>query len=89
MVSTSINETNKAMGISIYPNPTTSTVTISLNGKLIKELKVENILGEIIYQSTIGDFKTIIDLSKESKGIYFVNITDNNNNNSTQKIVVE
>ena len=75
--------------ISIYPNPATSTFTISSEKKKIKEIKVVNILGETIYRSDIDNFQTRIDLSKEGKGLYIIKITDNNNNEMNKKIILQ
>ena len=48
-----------------------------------------NIIGEEILESKINDKQTTIDLSGVAKGIYFIQITDENNNAVNRKIVVE
>ncbi|MCH2225899.1 MAG: T9SS type A sorting domain-containing protein, partial [Crocinitomicaceae bacterium] len=63
--------------ISIYPNPTNNIVTVSLNNA-IGELnyEVRTIEGKIVVKkSNINSDQFTIDLSLESDGIYFLNIS--------------
>ncbi len=85
----SITETTSIMNITIYPNPATSTFTISSEGKKIEEIKVMNVLGEIIYQTTPDNQQTTIDVSRYSKGIYYVHTTDNHRNTTNKKIIIQ
>ena len=80
---------NNQENISIYPNPASAAFTISSEGRKIKEITVVNISGEIVYRSVIDNFQTRIDLSKEAKGIYIIKITDNNNNETNKKIILQ
>ncbi|MBI3502626.1 MAG: right-handed parallel beta-helix repeat-containing protein [Bacteroidetes bacterium] len=64
--------------IIISPNPTTGIFTIQFAdpSTLLKVTAVEitNLLGEKIYSSVINSSKSEIDLSKTSKGIYFIKV---------------
>ena len=88
IMSTNIYETNQSMDVSLYPNPTTSVLNISSEEK-IKEIKIINVLGEIIYQSVIDKLKTTIDLSKIARGIYLICLTGNDYKKSTKKIIIQ
>jgi hypothetical protein len=65
--------------VTIYPNPTNGVFNIDMKNE-VKNIKVINILGKIIYNenisaSAIGTTKSI-DLTDFANGIYFVNISN-------------
>ncbi len=65
-----------ANSISIAPNPfsTQTTISFSTEQKNTK-LKVTNVLGEEVFQSTISSKQYTLDMTGVAKGIYFVRIT--------------
>jgi hypothetical protein len=69
---------NKVENISVssYPNPTSGLFNVALknNVDIIDTIEVNNILGELILEKTVNDFKAQIDLSNASNGIYFVKL---------------
>jgi len=72
---TSIIEHN--LNVIIYPNPSSNIFNLEFNLYSKAEILVTNVLGEQVYiESTksIGEFKTQIDLSDYSKGIYTLTI---------------
>jgi len=73
--------------ISIYPNPNKGSFCIENNGN-IKNIMVFNLLGKCVYES-----KTSIDkkmnLSGFNSGIYFVKLTNTDNNQYSYKVIVE
>ncbi len=82
-----IHETEKI--IIIYPNPTTGIFTIE--GKDIQSIVITNISGQVVYDRNLQGFKNLegliqVDLSKQSKGIYFVKI-QNDDFISVKKII--
>ena len=73
--------------LSIYPNPFNNAFTI--NYELVNNtalLEVYNVLGEKTQTKTITQNSTIVDLSNQTNGFYFVTITDGTNRIS-KKIV--
>ncbi|MCE9538020.1 MAG: T9SS type A sorting domain-containing protein [Bacteroidetes bacterium] len=60
----------------IYPNPVNNkfTITITETGKTYLQLKIVNILGEMVYQSLIENQKSEINISDLPKGVYFVKL---------------
>ena len=58
------------MQLIISPNPTTGIFTVSTEGAKIKEIKVIDVVGEIICKSTSQNSTTSLDLSDKAKGIY-------------------
>jgi arabinan endo-1,5-alpha-L-arabinosidase len=70
----------------VSPNPTQSGVSVTVAGKLPVEIKLINPAGTVLYQSTIHTTTTYINLSKYSKGLYLLQLS-NETNNETIKIV--
>ena len=58
----------------ISPNPTTGIVKISSSKFQVSSVRVMNVLGEVVFQSTINSRQSTIDLSAAAKGVYFIQI---------------
>ncbi len=80
---------NQQSSIHISPNPTTSVFSISSLEEKIIEIEIHNIVGELIYKTSTTTPQTTIDLSKQPKGIYFVQVTDTNKNVTNKKIIMQ
>lgn len=64
--------------VSIYPNPTSGIVNISIEEKRIQKIIITDILGRIISKNPHIQEYMSIDLSDFKKGLYIINIqTDN------------
>ncbi len=64
----------------IFPNPTTGKFDIiipedELNTQ-VKQTMIYDMIGNVVYQSNLANSISNVDLSKASKGIYFVKIID-------------
>ncbi|MHB8261417.1 MAG: T9SS type A sorting domain-containing protein [Bacteroidia bacterium] len=81
--------------LKIYPNPASTSLTITLSkGEGIKTtIYIYDMLGKIVMQHTYSPPSEgqgeAIDVSDLARGIYFVKITDNKNNQVTKKISIE
>jgi hypothetical protein len=77
---------NTLESVAIYPNPTSGQLTIK---GLDKEatLTITNVKGQIIYRGVIAE-STTINLSTQPKGIYFVQLV-NEESTRIQKIILE
>ena len=78
--------------ISIYPNPTEGLLYLAVKDPLKKlDLVLTDINGKEIYANSLQDVQSghvmKIDLSKFSRGVYFLKVT-NNNQAYTEKVVV-
>jgi hypothetical protein len=80
--------------VKIYPNPTGNSINIACSGMSCKQLSlsVKNTLGQTVYSITesniSNEYKKTIDLSKEKKGIYFIEIIADEKR-SVKKIILE
>lgn len=83
------DELNIKNVVTIYPNPSNGTFQINSNGLQVSRLEIYNLLGEKIYTSTKNaESNFTIDISNQSKGIYFVKIYEGEKS-YTNKIIVQ
>ncbi len=92
-VLTSIETIQNSDYLKIYPNPTTGIFTIETNNNLSENLRIQsveiiNIWGQTIKQLTMSSLQLTIDLSGQTKGIYFVKI-QTTDFIKVEKIIVE
>lgn len=86
-VLTSISKNEfKASKISIAPNPTTNSITITSQEKIAK-MELYTITGQTVLVQTNG--KSQIDLSNLKSGIYFINVTLDEGTIISKRIVKE
>ena len=75
-----INDVGFADAIQVYPNPNNGIFELKIKNEKSKdnniELKIFNLLGESIYQSSIANNQSsiTIDLSSRAEGIYFLTV---------------
>lgn len=69
-------------GVSIYPNPTSNTLNISLanTNNLPDGYAIYNMLGQLVKERRISSVEDLtVNTSSYSNGMYFIKISDNNN----------
>jgi hypothetical protein len=72
---------NPLTRISVYPNPSNGNITVEINSTETQNVQItaRNILGQTIisknFKVTDESLNANIDLSKEAKGLYFIEIT--------------
>ncbi len=75
--------------ISVYPNPARDEVTVQLgNGMKDINLKMYNVVGELVYQSLLMNQQSTIDISSFARGVYTLEI-ENNEARVFRKLVVQ
>ncbi len=67
------------LAIQLYPNPTSSVVTVSFGIEVpVEQLTVTDVTGRLVHnQSQFTATSLEIDLSREGKGVYFLNVEVN------------
>lgn len=78
----------KSYSISLYPNPTSDNLNIKSNFKTVYYIKIINMLGNIVLSELFTSNSVSINLSEINKGIYFVEIS-NDNNKYIEKLIVQ
>ena len=82
-----INEPNRTSGkLIIYPNP--SNLNINLDARYTGEVKIIDVLGQSVLNKKLSS-ENQIDISKLGKGIYFIQITNSQQEISTARFVKE
>jgi len=82
-----IDEIESTFNTSIYPNPTKGIFNIRTDANKL-EVEIYNLMGNLISATTIKNGLKQIDLSKYSKGIYFVELK-NGKNTEQRKIILQ
>lgn len=84
-----INESNAEQSLfNVFPNPSNGEFVIELNKADNYTLTVNNILGQVVYTSLINEVSTNINLSNLEKGIYTIELK-NNNKSFVEKVIIE
>lgn len=80
--------TNSNNNYNFFPNPSNGPLTVILN-KFIENTKIEiyNTLGVLIRTELLNSEKTTIDLNEASRGIYIIQIVENNKILFTSKFI--
>jgi len=78
----------KVYELSFYPNPAKSNITVKINSNSECNLKIFDILGREKYKSTFTN-KTEINVEGLNKGVYFVEIINNNLDKIVKKLIIE
>jgi len=68
-----VNMQNNSSNLTIYPNPAQNQLTIETELNAKQKFDIVNIMGQIVYTSTI-EKTTTIDLSQFSNGVYMIKI---------------
>ena len=74
--------------VQIYPNPTSGSLNITGDNLVGTQLEVFNPVGELIYNTLLTKNQTLINLSKESEGLYLIKLT-NESGTKVQRLVLD
>jgi PKD repeat protein len=80
------NEAFEANVIKLYPNPVIDFVTIS-STQVMTKVEVVNILGQLIFVTSINEIETNIDMSSYASGSYLIRVLADDNKVQTFKII--
>lgn len=74
--------------VKLYPNPTDGIVNLGMNLSAGTLVQVYNIVGALVYQSKYNGYLEVIDLSRNSAGIYTV-VISSGEKKITRKVVLK
>tara|TARA_B100001540_G_C15625793_1_gene559774 strand:- start:162 stop:872 length:711 start_codon:yes stop_codon:yes gene_type:complete len=84
-----VNDINETLSnVNIYPNPTSGNVTVDLGELTNANIRVANLIGEVVHEAYRVSTPTYNFAILEAAGIYFVEIS-NENNKEVFKLLVE
>lgn len=84
---TSIKHNERNTSFKIYPNPTSSEVTVISDADEFESVELVNGFGQILFVNESKQSKIIIDMSLYKEGIYFIQIKDKNGTISSKKLI--
>jgi len=73
--------------LSIYPNPSTAEITMSFAKAAHYNVQLHNTLGEVLQQTQTNSATLTLNISRYTKGIYFITVTDEQRNKVMRKVV--
>lgn len=75
---TGINTVNEDANIGVFPNPSTGLINVLMPKNTTNfNVAVFNVVGEEVSSMNVSSNKTVVDLTNQSNGIYFVKVTSN------------
>lgn len=74
-VSSSVSILENEISATIYPNPTNGVVVIDFGGTQEGIIHVQDAIGQLVLTQEITNSKQTIDLSKNERGVYFIQIS--------------
>lgn len=74
--------------VAIYPNPTNSLLYLE-NLPKHSSVKLYNLNGKLLLQEAFKEQKASLDLSQLSKGVYLLELQNNNGENNFRKVAVD
>lgn len=91
LVQTLSNATFNSTTISLHPNPTSTNFVVNTTGRVkIAKIAIYDVSGKKIYSSTITTQQNIsIDVSSFSRGIYLVELSSEDNEKLTKKLIIQ
>ncbi|MDB9895431.1 T9SS type A sorting domain-containing protein, partial [Flavobacteriales bacterium] len=75
---------NTINNLDVYPNPSRDIFNVTFVSEDVQDLEVKviNVVGEVVYtealEQFVGEYTKQIDLTDNSKGVYFLEITTTN-----------
>ena len=85
-----IEENLKNGGLTIYPNPFDYQTTINFEQELQDvTIKLIDVLGKEIKTLNYSGSQIVIEKGEMNKGVYFVQVIDENKNVTTKKIIIQ
>jgi len=83
-----VNENSKAVYLKLYPNPSNSSEIVFVSDNLIKEIKIINAIGQIVYSSNNNDKTVVLRNLNLTSGIYYT-VVKNNVGTKTEKLIIQ
>ena len=71
-------EENALMNVSVFPNPTNGNITVQFASSQAATVNVTDVTGRVIRLIDNCESGTTVDLAREAKGVYFLNIAIGN-----------
>jgi N-acetylneuraminic acid mutarotase len=85
-----MESTQSTIQVNVFPNPALEEVTIEVaTAKVVKEVKLYNMIGELLIDKKTTEMKFKIDISKFNSGVYHIDFIDAKGNTVFIKKIVK
>ncbi|MCD4771950.1 MAG: lamin tail domain-containing protein [Bacteroidales bacterium] len=79
-----------ARQFNIYPNPNNGKFYIEFKANSENEIRIFSVVGELIYYKTVNEMVLEINLSQLNKGVYLVNVYNEDSKSfTTKKLIIQ
>lgn len=75
---TGISKNSALSGLNVYPNPTSSVLTVELNNSLTKTITVSDLTGRVVMATTNNNGTIDLNLNELANGVYYVKVSSDN-----------
>jgi hypothetical protein len=72
----------------VYPNPSNGNSIYVVSSKNLSKIEITNSIGKIVHISSPNINNTVVDLTVQPKGIYFITITNDDGTFTTKKLLL-
>lgn len=84
-----IDDMTKNISLSVFPNPTSDFLTLSISDNIIEKISYQlyDLTGNLIESRDIQSDQSLIDMSKLSAAVYFIHILKGNERIQSFKVI--
>lgn len=79
---------NTSLTLTIAPNPATSFVNVNMEGVSSANLKIVDVLGNIVLKETVYDNSKKVDVTQFRNGVYFITVDAEGVKPTTRKLII-
>ncbi len=79
-------EYHNIINYNIYPNPTTSSLNLTLESNIPAKISINTILGSVVFQENIQQSQYNVNIESLKNGVYFITV-ETTQGTSTQKFI--
>ncbi|MBK8368281.1 MAG: lamin tail domain-containing protein [Bacteroidetes bacterium] len=83
-----VNENAKAVYLKVFPNPSNSSEIAFVSDNIIKEVKIYNTVGQVVYVSSSNDKTVVLRNLNLTSGVYYATVK-NSIGTKTEKIIIQ
>ena len=86
--STASIQENASLSLNVSPNPANNVVNISMTGVNKADVKIVDVLGNIVFNETVAETTKKVDVSRFRNGIYFITVDAEGIKPTTRKLII-
>jgi len=79
---------NISLALTVAPNPATNFINVSMEGVSSANLKIVDVLGNVVLKETVYENSKKVDVTKFRNGIYFITVDAEGVKPITRKLIV-